>query len=349
MKKILTIAFLLLLFTAGAQTSVSVVHCGQRTYYLRVSFEDSIAAVHDVSTTICADYSVHADTEEGQFLSCRMELFSDPTCTVPVAVDARFFAFARDVNGSAGTRDNPAVIYDNSCAATVPGGSAHDYNYRIDYSMIWLQQCIWQCSGSGYYNCYPIQNGEPVNYNIVICCCYAPSVLAVHLLDFGGLRNGGQNTINWKLENTIDFSKVELERSFDGVSFGVVYVTGDPSTAEYTDGIDRTAYYRLRVYNKNGSSFYSSVLALKIVPGYSLSVYPSPFKDVVNVSVSSPADMRVTFKVISPDGRLVYGSVQDLRAGMNKLKLAVSDICTGTYVLLMNSILGTDSRKIMRQ
>ncbi len=349
MKKILTLAFLFVLLKVSAQTSVTPMNICGPTYYIRVTFSDEYVPEHNTSPVTCPDGAVHYDTEESQWLVCKMEIFADAACTVPMQVDPRFFSYCNCITASHGIRTQPTFLNFTNCADTPPMDIEHGDNWRIDRYLVYMNQCIWECDGGGYYNCSASGSGVPTNYNVMINCCYKPGVLAVHLLDFSGVRSGSVNTLSWKFDNTIDFSLLELERSYDGVNYSVIYSTADASINGYIDGVSRTAYYRLRVYNKNGGSFYSSVVVLKVATGYSFSVYPSPFKDGFSVNVAVASDVRASFKLVGSDGRLVYSASRDLHSGVNKVRLSVPGLCAGTYVLVMNSPLGTDSRKIVKQ
>jgi len=352
MKKILTIAFILFFGTAGAQTLGSAVNCGGKTYYVRTTFTGIYVPAHDISTTTCPDNTVHNDTEEGDYMECKMELFADAAYTQPLDVDPRFFSYAPSVPGSVGTADNPGVIYRYECPAPLPAGSTWGGNWRTDRSVIYVQQCIWECVGSGYYNCYPSGPGMPLNYNIIINCCYAPSVLAVRLVSFEGVRKGsGVNVLSWNLENKSDFSRLELERSFDGVQYSVVYATSDVNIASYGDAVDETSYYRLRVYSTNGSSYYSSVVVLKVLTGLKKTflVSPSPFVRELRVKVTAVVGSRAVFRLVSVDGREVFRSSQDVVAGSNAFVFDIPVVAKGIYLFTMSDRDGTVAKKLIKE
>jgi hypothetical protein len=350
MKKILTLVFILFLLKAGAQTSVTAVNCSSGKYYVRVTFTDEFIPLHNVSTTTCSDGSVHYDTEESQFLKCYMELFADAACTTPVPVDPRFFEYSNYITASHGTREQPSFLYIPDCSITIPPGLEYKDNWRTDHYLIYTLQCIWQCSGGGYYDCYTTGPGYPTNFNIIINCCFGPTVLVVHLLDFDGQRNAGINTLSWKLENKVDFTKLLVERSFDGVQYDAVYSTTDVNVSTYADAVGTTAYYRLRVYNTNGTFFISPAVVLKAAPVVrELKVSPSPFKDVLQVAVSSPVKSLSVFKLCSIEGKTVFVAKRELKAGVNNLIINIPPVCKGVYILTMSNSEGTVSKKVVKQ
>jgi hypothetical protein len=351
MKQILTLVLFLFLVKANAQTSVTAVSCGQNNYFVRVAFTDEIVPVHDISTTVCADNSVHADTEEGEFLKCRMELFADAACTQTVSVDPRFFEFARDVQGSTGTTSNPKFIYSSNCSATIPPGLDHGNNYRIDNILIYTQQCIWECSGSGYYNCYSTDPGWPTNYNIMINCCYAPSLLAVHLIDFNGQQNAGINTLSWSLENKVDFARLEIERSFDGINYTAIYTTGDVNISQYADRTDNSSYYRLKIYNTNNTFFISPIILLKGLSFIkeSFAVFPSPLNDLLNISVSAVHNATSVFKLVSMEGKVVFQAKREVKVGVNQFVFNIPSASRGIYIMMMSNDEGTVAIKVLKK
>jgi hypothetical protein len=351
MKQILTLLFFLFLLKAGAQTSVTAVSCGQNNYFIRVTFTDDLVPVHDISTTVCADNSVHSDTEEGEFLKCNMELFADAACTQPISVDPRFFEFARDVQGSTGTINNPSIIYNNNCSATIPPGLVYGNNYRLDNILIYTQQCIWECSGSGYYNCYSTDPGWPANYNIMINCCFAPSSLAVHLVNFNGQRNAEVNRLSWSLDNKQDLVRLELERSFDGINYTVVYSTVNANVERYADVTSTTAYYRLRVFSLGGMAVTSSIILLKNLSFIteSFSVSPSPFDKELKVSVSATVSSRSVFRLVSVDGKVLFQAEREVRIGVNQFVFNVPDLAPGVYIMTMSNGERMVGRKVVKR
>ncbi len=152
----------------------------------------------------------------------------------------------------------------------------------------------------------------------MVNCCYAPELLAVRLVSFEVVRNAGVNTLRWGLADTADFSKLAVERSFDGVNFSVIYATADAAVSSYADFTDVTAYYRVKVYNTAGGFFYSPVVVLKAVPAAGrFIVSPSPFFKILNVSVSTGRKLNTVFKLVSPDGKVVFRTERELKSGVN--------------------------------
>jgi hypothetical protein len=347
MKKILTFVFILFLLKVSAQTSVTAVSiCGQ-TQYIRVTFTDEFIPVHNTLPVSCPDGTIHYNTEESQNLVCKMELFADAACSIPVNVDPRYFAYCNCITASHGTRIQPTFLNLPDCAATIPVSSEYKDNWRIDRYLIFMDRCTWDCTG---YNCSVSGEGTPTTYNIVMNCCFGPKTLAVHLVSFEGVRRLGTNMLSWLLENRQDFSRLLVERSFDGVRYDAVCATSDVSLDRYADTVGATAYYRLRVYNTNGTFFFSPVVVLKAAAVVGeLSVSPSPFKDVLQVSVSCGSRFRSVIKLVSMEGKTVYTTSRELRAGVNNLIINTPPVCKGFYILSVSYDGGTVRKKVLKQ
>lgn len=348
MKKILTFVFLLLLLKAGAQTSVTAVSTCGPTWYVRVTFTDEFVPLHNTSPVTCPDGTTHYNTEESQYLNCKMELFADAACSIPMAVDPRFFAYCNCITASHGTRIQPDFLNLPDCSAGLPAGSEYGDNWRTDRYLVTMTECTWECLGGGFYNCAASGPGVPTTYDIVVNCCFEPKPLAVHLVSFDGVRGSGVNTISWVLSGPADLARLEMERSFDGIRYDLIYSTTDVTVSTFSDVVDISAYYRLKLYNTNGTFFYSAVVEVKVGDfGRAFSV--SFLGDDLKVAVTSPVKSRSVFKFCSVDGRTVFIASRDLKAGVNHLVFIVPRVCKGVYVLTMSNEEGVVARNVLKQ
>ncbi len=347
MKRILTIVMLGFILKAGAQTSVTPVSCSSGKFYVRVTFTDEYAPRHNVSSVSCPG-GIFYNTEESQYLKCYMELFADAACIQPVPVDPRFFEYQNVITGSHGTRPDPSFMYIPDCGAPLPSTSEYKDNWRTDLYLVTKEQCNWDCSSS-QYQCTTTGPGVPTNYNIIINCCFGPSALAVRLLEFTGVRNGTANTLHWKLEYAVDLVKLTMERSYDGTNYPTVLTTTDVNQVQWTEQTDRTSYYRLRIFNRDGSSFLSPVVVLKAGETGGLLVYPSPFRDILKVSVWATRNSGSVFSIIAADGRKVYRAERLLRRGTNQFIFFLPVLSPGLYMLQMVHADGIVTTKLLRQ
>lgn len=347
MKKILTIVLLLFMVKAGAQTSVTEVSCSSGKFYVRVTFTDDYIPPHNVSTVSCPD-GIHYNTEESQYLQCYMELFADAACMVPVPVDPRFFEYQNVITGSHGTRPLPSFMYIPDCAAPLPSSSEYKDNWRTDRYLVTKTNCNWQCTGG--YNCTNSGPGVPTNYNIIINCCFGPTVLEVHLADLRGQRDAGVNLLSWRLENRTDLARLVLERSFDGINYFPLFTSTDANVTSYSDRTAQTAYYRLRLFNQNGNPVVSPVVLLKaeLAPG-GFAVWPSPFKEVLQVSVTAARRHTAVFTLFAAEGRTVFRAERVVRWGTNQFIFFLPLLPPGLYILRMTHAEETVTTQLLKQ
>ncbi len=169
----------------------------------------------------------------------------------------------------------------------------------------------------------------------------------MQLTDFNGQRNSVINTLNWKLVDTTGFARLELERSIDGINFTVVYSTTNPNIDRYSEQTSTTSYYRLKVYSTNGAPLVSPIVVLKTVEFFSekFIVSPSPFKDVLNVSVTAAGKMNAIFKLVAVSGQTMFQSERELKTGANHFVFTIPPVATGMYIMTMNNGNGTVARK----
>ncbi|HEY6901868.1 MAG TPA: T9SS type A sorting domain-containing protein, partial [Puia sp.] len=126
--------------------------------------------------------------------------------------------------------------------------------------------------------------------------------LPILLADFGAILNDGSVALSWttKMESNADHFSVE--RSTDAgahwSTIGVVAAHGNSSTAlsyHFSDAKAPagTSQYRLQLVDRDGKYAYSDIKAVRNGMISSVSVYPNPAHDYVNVTVGASAIVRL--------------------------------------------------------
>lgn len=118
----------------------------------------------------------------------------------------------------------------------------------------------------------------------------ASGVLPLKWLNVNGTLNLlKQALLSWKAEEQ-NVIRYEIEKSTDGISFvsiGSVPGQGDGThTYSFTEStpLQGNAFYRIKQTDADGKMSYSSTIVLKINTLSSLTVYPNPVKNAVNIS-----------------------------------------------------------------
>lgn len=187
---------------------------------------------------------------------------------------------------------------------------------------------------------------NPQNFAIDDICLLEPAAitLPVVLTGFKGAYANGVARLNWSTEQEMNSNYFEIERSTDGTNFstiGKVYAAGNSAQLrQYTfDDIKANAgnnYYRLRMVDKDGSFQYSSIVMITVnIKGINITgIYPAPFTDKVNVSVSSETSETAVLRLFDNTGKTVAQQQSSVHKGITILTLdKLDNLSKGFYII----------------
>lgn len=165
------------------------------------------------------------------------------------------------------------------------------------------------------------------------------STLPLQLTSFTGVFSRLQNTLNWKTASELNFNRFEIEKSIDGKLFAKIgEVKGGKSDYSFIDkniSFSDDLYYRLRLVDNDGTFASSKIVAIKSTPKNesSFSFYPKPAADYLNINFPSEKAFVATLSIYDLSGKIIYKYTQNLNVGSNTLKVNVSTLNTGTYLI----------------
>jgi hypothetical protein len=171
----------------------------------------------------------------------------------------------------------------------------------------------------------------------------ANGTLPISLVDFAAVLSNGAVDLSWRTLLEANSDHFDIERSTNGGSkwdvIGKVAAKGNSSTPvsySFTDANpgSGTIQYRVHGYDKDGRPTLSTIQTVRTTPIASVSVYPNPAKDYVNVSlpVSEATAGTVHIRLIGQSGQLlVEKSVTG--AGGTVQTFAVSNYPPGNYLI----------------
>jgi hypothetical protein len=118
----------------------------------------------------------------------------------------------------------------------------------------------------------------------IVFTASAAGPLAVTYKTIKAYQVGKDIAIDWTVENEINISKYDVEKSTDGTNFTRVNTTiakGASGIIDYNlidnKVLEGNNFYRIKNYNQGGSFDYSSVVLVKLgKSGASISIYPNP-------------------------------------------------------------------------
>jgi subtilisin-like proprotein convertase family protein len=155
--------------------------------------------------------------------------------------------------------------------------------------------------------------------------------LPISLVDFSALAQASGVALDWETAYEDNASHFEVERSFDGFDFGAigqVKAHGERSRggqyghldAEAYDQGEATAYYRLKMVDRDGTYEYSAVRQVSLrnqVPDAFalLEVGGNPFESALRLHLALPAAGQAEFLLVDMAGRTVARHQATLHAG----------------------------------
>lgn len=167
-------------------------------------------------------------------------------------------------------------------------------------------------------------------------------LLAVDWEYFTGVTDGRINYLEWATASEENTAYFEVQRSIDGIKFekiAEVKAKGfSQNISEYTfddltpfKGLN---YYRLRLFDRDGASNISNVVALEIGDdnkGYVF--FPNPTENVVSYQFGSELAEDVEIEILDVLGRSLQTVKRSAVVGTNRLKIDLKDYPNGSYIV----------------
>ena len=183
--------------------------------------------------------------------------------------------------------------------------------------------------------------------------------LPVEFITFTGNETDEGILLEWKTASELNNDFFEVQRSIDAQNWDVIgQVTGNGTTdalSEY-DHLDAKApigqvYYRLRQVDFDGVFEYSDivgVLSKSSERDFTLSYYPNPVKNILNLDIFGLQGVPAKLQVIDITGKMLIE--QEFRAEENNksLTLDTQALPSGVYTLSLVSVKGTSRVKFVK-
>jgi hypothetical protein len=184
------------------------------------------------------------------------------------------------------------------------------------------------------------------------------STLPVTLLEFGGVNRGTNNELHWKVSQEQDISHYQLERSTDGIhynSIANVAAHNSPieTTYNHSDPVGTTNaeyFYRLKIWENDGSYTYSSVIFIRVVAKNSFSIVGNPFQEYVVLKYTIARDQKINLSYFNSAGALLKQESYSATAGTGVYTLyGLSQYPPGMYLMKLESDNTIQSFKLIKK
>jgi hypothetical protein len=181
------------------------------------------------------------------------------------------------------------------------------------------------------------------DFNIINC---NPGVLPVRLVYFKnkGTHNQYQE-LEWMLQDVQNLQSIVLEKSGDRNTYEPVKIFANETARgsklySYTfPTASSPIYFRLKITQKDGQTFYSSVVnPFSGNKAANNRISPNPARDKINLQLFSEDKGRVAYIIYNINGLAVARGNFTLIAGSNNLYLPVQFLSAGTYQLQVTGL-----------
>ncbi len=175
-------------------------------------------------------------------------------------------------------------------------------------------------------------------------CSYA-TTLPISLLKWSAAINAdGTALLFWQTQREVNSHHFQVESSVNGREFAVIAtipaVGSGTNSYQWLDKkhISGIRYYRLKMWDNDGSYQYSKVLQLSGNMDFAIQqVFPNPVKSVANVMMSSPKAQVVQYSITDAIGRSVFGKSETLVKGVNQIMISTENLPSGQYWLFIQN------------
>lgn len=164
----------------------------------------------------------------------------------------------------------------------------------------------------------------------------------IKLERFSGVAKTSSNELTWVIAAFSGVHKINLEKSANGVEFTAIsaYQGDFMLNKEYVYNDMKpfigSNYYRLAIYNKDGTIQYSNVVLLKRNEKIKINVFPNPVIDKVTIAINT-AEKQGTIHVqlYNNVGQLMVIKTTNITEGINNIEIKTGQLAAGSYKLII--------------
>lgn len=274
-----------------------------------------------------------------------------------------------DFSGCTATYTDPIFEYTHNSTTggySITGGyvyrgweypTLYGYYLTVDYisSNLWLlkpgQPAIMQTgmpnniSGFGESadgnTLYALRRTSGTLYKVIVT-----NAVPVILQNFSAVKQGASNKISWTVSSEINIDHYEVEYSLNNQDYNIAgNVTANGSinySFNHSLQNSNTVFYRLKVVEQNGNTFYSPVVMLAGLVS-EIKVYPTLVQNHA-LTIELPKK-GIFLQIFSADGRLQFQKDFKNNEGINLLNIPA--LPAGVYLLKFIGNGTIENKKIM--
>lgn len=180
------------------------------------------------------------------------------------------------------------------------------------------------------------------------------SLLPVSWIDFTAQKSSNTSVLHWTAGFDGKFDHYEIQRSANGTDFATIGSVAKDGGNAYIDEtpLNGANYYRMKAVDVDGVYSYSKMVLVNFDNiNASISYYPNPVQNILNVVTNNTKNETLNFEISSLTGQVVYSERHSLSAGSNRVQIDTHGFANGVYVLKIKD--GNNSlrsvMKVMKQ
>ncbi len=154
--------------------------------------------------------------------------------------------------------------------------------------------------------------------------------LPVTVTMFNGFIANNAVTLQWQVQNEINFKTYEIEYGSDGINFSTVAAITATQQVNYqfTQALPNQPklYYRLKLIDTDGTYSYSKVVAINNNHLLRASLYPNPANSFIIVKIDN-ASSNVIVAVINNLGQVL----EKVQVNGSQISIATNQLASGLY------------------
>ena len=165
---------------------------------------------------------------------------------------------------------------------------------------------------------------------------HRPISLPLKLVSFNATADENSNKLKWRTANEVNLHRFEVERSNNSKDFILIgKVAAGKNEYQYVDVHPSSSinYYRLKIIDNDGSFHFSPIVSVFNNATFSVSVFPIPAKNNLNISIQSENKQEASISIISIDGKTVLTKRVTLIEGLSNSSINIQTLPNGRYFL----------------
>ena len=172
-------------------------------------------------------------------------------------------------------------------------------------------------------------------------------ILPVTITNFRAWQDGDKARLSWISNNETNIESYIIERSADNRSYapiGTVNAIGSGALSipyAYIDALPLSGknYYRIKVTEKDGKSYYTNIQTLDFIRDFAVKVYPNPVtnrKFILQLNGNKAGQLMMN--LYSTDGRVVFTDYINHAGGFASYNINLpASLAKGIYILKLSA------------